>query len=102
MNTNSYKCCNTQTDTHSDIQYVSSVLQLIADTGKLQLMCILSSGTHCVCELMEHTDMSQSLISHQLKKLLLAGMATKERQGNRMYYQLTDKGKTIYKKVMEI
>lgn len=39
--------------------------------------------------------MSQSLISHHLKDLKDAGVVTDNKQGLRVYYSLTDKGKQI-------
>jgi len=44
---------------------------------------------------MKHTDMSQSLISHHLKDLKVAGIVADEKRGLRVYYRLTEKGRYI-------
>ncbi len=74
---------------------MSSLLKLVAEENRLKLLCILSEGEHCVCEIMEHVDMSQSLISHHLADLKSAGLVIDEKRGLRVYYQLTEGGKKI-------
>lgn len=58
----------------------------------MKLLCILRRGEHCVCELMDHVDLSQSLVSHHLKDLKEIGVVIDEKRGLRVYYSLTDKG----------
>lgn len=58
-------------------------------------MCILRQGEHCVCKIMEHVDLSQSLISHHLKDLKDAGIVTDKKRGLYVYYSLTEQGKNI-------
>ncbi|MBP9819465.1 winged helix-turn-helix transcriptional regulator [Candidatus Woesebacteria bacterium] len=91
----SYKCCNSSTQESKNIVAQSSLLKLIADESRLKLLCILRSGTHCVCELMEHTDMSQSLISHHLADLRGAGIVQDEKTGRQVNYSLSTKGKQV-------
>lgn len=62
----------------------------------------MRKGEHCVCELMEHVDLSQSLISHHLKDLKDAGVVVDEKRGLRVYYSLTDKGKHITNLLFQI
>jgi DNA-binding transcriptional ArsR family regulator len=45
--------------------------------------------------MMDHFEMSQSLISHHLADLKEMGLIKDERQGKRVYYSLTEKGKKI-------
>jgi len=67
----------------------------VSEESRLKLLCILKKGKHCVCELMEHINLSQSLISHHLKDLKDAGIVTDEKKGLRVYYSLSKKGKRI-------
>lgn len=95
MNMRSYNCCDPQTTENQSIVAQSAFLKLIADESRLKLICILRSGTHCVCELMEHVDMSQSLISHHLADLREADIVQDEKVGRRVNYSLTPKGTQI-------
>jgi ArsR family transcriptional regulator, arsenate/arsenite/antimonite-responsive transcriptional repressor len=71
------------------------VLKIVSDTNRLQLLCLLKQGTHCVCDLMEHLSLSQSLVSHHLQDLKLAGLVAGEKKGKWVHYALTDEGKRI-------
>ena len=81
---------------------LSTLLKIVADNSRLQILCILQTDEHCVCELMEVTNLSQSLISHHLKDLKDAGIVTDEKKGLRVYYSLTKKGKNIINLIFKI
>lgn len=89
----SYNCCTPNKKEEKDVSDLSSLLKLVAEGSRLKLLCILRQGKHCVCELIDHSDMSQSLISHHLKDLKEAGLVADEKQGQWVYYSLTDTGK---------
>lgn len=95
MNMNSYSCCTPTTKESKTIDSLAGILKIVAEESRLRLLCILRDGEHCVCEIMEHLDLSQSLISHHLKDLKQAGVATDEKRGLRVYYSLTPKGTKI-------
>jgi|SRR3989338_8604457 len=95
MNMNSYSCCSPDNKESRKINSLSSLFQLIGERNRLQILCILRRGPHCVCELIEHIRVSQSLISHHLKDLKNAGLIQDDKQGLRVYYSLTDKGKDL-------
>jgi len=65
-------------------------------------LCILRDGEYCVFEMMEHLDLSQSLISHHLKDLKDAGVVVREKRGLRIYYSLTEHGKYITNLLFQI
>jgi len=95
MNMSSYKCCSSKRKESKQISSLSSLLKIVSDESRLKLLCILQKGSHCVCELMEHIDYSQSLISHHLRDLKEANIVIDEKKGLRVYYSLTKKGKHI-------
>lgn len=74
---------------------MSSVLKIVSEESRLKLLCILRRGEHCVCEIMEHVDLSQSLISHHLKDLKAIDIVQDEKRGLYVYYSLTKKGQKI-------
>jgi len=92
---NSYSCCSSKSNKSKQITSLSSLLHIVSEESRLKLLCILQKGSHCVCEMMEHVDLSQSLISHHLKDLKEAGIVQDEKKGLRVYYSLTKKGEQI-------
>lgn len=74
---------------------LTSLLKIISEESRLKILCILQEKNHCVCEIMEHINLSQSLISHHLKDLKEAGIVQDKKKGLRVYYSLTKKGKHI-------
>lgn len=70
-------------------------LKLVSEESRLKLLCILRQGEHCVCEMMEHVILSQSLISHHLKNLKDAGIVIDDKRSLRVYYSLTKDGERI-------
>ena len=91
----SYNCCSVNKQEYKQISSLSLLLRLVGEESRLKILCILKQGQHCVCELMEHTKLSQSLISHHLKDLKDAGLIGDEKKEHWVYYSLTDKGKKI-------
>ena len=88
----SYNCCNPNKDEFKKIISLSSLLKIVSVESRLKLLCILKNNEHCVCEIDEHLDMSQSLISHHLKDLKEAGLVNDEKRGQRVYYCLSKLG----------
>lgn len=91
----SYSCCSPSSNESKQVSSLATLLKIVSEESRLKLLCILRRGEHCVCEIMKHVDLSQSLISHHLKDLKDAGVVTDEKRGLRVYYSLTDQGKNI-------
>ncbi len=95
MNMRSYVCCSNHKANLEEVQKLSLLLKIISDNSRLQILCILQNGEHCVCQLIEHVKLSQSLISHHLKDLKDFGLVIDRKDSKWAYYSLTDKGKEI-------
>jgi len=95
MNVGSYNCCDSSSSEFKKISPLSDLLKIVSEESRLRLLYILLQGEHCVCEMMEHVKMSQSLISHHLSDLKQVGLAMDEKRGQRVYYSLTSKGERI-------
>ncbi len=67
---------------------MAEVAKAIGDPIRLQLIDVLRkhAGKVCVYELVPLFDVSQSTLSHHLKKLRAAGIVDSERQGLWAYY----------------
>lgn len=95
MNMHSYKCCSANETETKAVGDLSALLKIVSDSNRLRMLCILQNGEHCVCELMEHVKLSQSLISHHLKDLKDAGLVVDRKDSKWVYYSLTPKGTKI-------
>ncbi|MFA5136184.1 MAG: metalloregulator ArsR/SmtB family transcription factor [Patescibacteria group bacterium] len=78
-----------------NVSLLASLIRLIGEESRLKILCILKQDKHCVCEIIEHLQLSQSLISHHLKDLKDAGIIQNKKKGPRVFYTLTKKGKHI-------
>ncbi len=95
MNMGSYNCCTQDKKEYKKLSSLSSILKIVTEENRLKLLCIIRNGEHCVCELMEHIPLSQSLISHHLRDLKDAGIVSDIKKSQRVYYKLTSDGKRI-------
>lgn len=102
MNMRSYVCCTVDKTDVKEMDNLSLLLKLVSDKNRLQLLCMLQNGEHCVCELIEHFNLSQSLISHHLKDLKDGGLVADRKDGKWSYYFLTPKGKEITNIILKI
>jgi len=91
----SYSCCSQSSKESKKVASLSSLLRIVTEESRLKLLCLLRQGEHCVCELMKHVGLSQSLISHHLSDMKEAKLVKDEKRGLRVYYSLTDKGRYI-------
>ncbi len=102
MNMNSYNCCSSSTSESQQVAALSALLKVVAEPSRLKLLCVLGQGEHCVCEIMEHVDFSQSLVSHHLRDLREIGVVSDEKRGQRVYYSLSKKGRHITENLFQI
>ena len=102
MNMSSYKCCQPNTSEFKQISNLSSLLKLVGEENRLKLLCLIRQGEHCVCEMLEHFDMSQSLVSHHLSDLKDAGLIQDRKEGRQVFYSLTTEGKEVTKNIFSL
>ncbi len=81
---------------------LADLYKVFGDSTRLRIMNVLFSGPTCVCKIAEVLDMSQSSISHQLKRLKDNNLVSSKRSGKSIYYELADDHvKTIFKTGLE-
>jgi DNA-binding transcriptional ArsR family regulator len=98
--------CNCGKDSCGDVSKkniakLGKDISAISVSSKLQLLFLLSTENHCVCDLVGHTGLSQSLISHHLSDFVASGHVENKKEGKYREYSLTDKGKKTIK-AMEV
>ena len=62
----------------------------LGDETRLRLLELLTAGERNVAELMELTELGQSLISHHLRALREAGLVRDRRDGRWVYYSIAE------------
>lgn len=102
MNMSSYSCSSSNNKKYKEINSLSSLLLLIGENNRLQILCILRQGEHCVCEIEKHVNLSQSLASHHLKDLKNGGLIKDNKKGLNVFYSLTVEGKRIANLIFQI
>jgi ArsR family transcriptional regulator, arsenate/arsenite/antimonite-responsive transcriptional repressor len=68
----------------------AALFKALADPTRIQIVNLLanSSGPVCVCDLNANFALSQPTISHHLKKLVSAGLLSREQHGTWAYFSL--------------
>jgi ArsR family transcriptional regulator len=72
-----------------DAQTLARQFAALADPVRLRLVSMLATaegGAVCACDLVEPVGKSQPTVSHHLKVLVDAGLATSERRGRNIWY----------------
>lgn len=65
-------------------------LKAIAHPARLNILCFLQRKEATVNEIVDLTSMSQSAVSQHLAKMKAFGVLKDRRDGNRVFYSLTD------------
>lgn len=68
-------------------------IKTIAALSRLQIILFIDSSPHCIADLVTHTGLSQSLISHHLADLKEARLVRFSKSGRYTIYSLTKEGK---------
>src|SRR5690349_12262615 len=73
----------------ADAETLARQFAALADPVRLRLVSLLATaeaGAVCACELVDPVGKSQPTVSHHLKVLVDAGLATSERRGRNIWY----------------
>ncbi|HEY8338679.1 MAG TPA: metalloregulator ArsR/SmtB family transcription factor [Egibacteraceae bacterium] len=68
----------------------AALFKALADPHRVRIVNLLAAAGEavCVCDLVEHLGISQPTVSHHLRKLVDAGLLTREQRGTWAYYAL--------------
>ena len=108
MNMNSYdfKRCNCRAARRRETvpfrPVVAKLLRMVSTPNKMKLLLLLERSPHCVCDLMTHAKLSQTLASHHLSDLVAAGLVQSDKNGAFVDYSLTEKGRGLMDAVKKI
>ncbi len=76
--------------TPAALAQVADYFKVLSELSRLQVLCVLKSGSKNVSEIMEATGLGQANVSKHLKILAQAGMVTRQPKGVTVYYAITD------------
>jgi len=71
--------------------------KILSDQTRFDLLMLLLSREMCVCELVDQLQLSQSLISHHLYHLKVAGLVKMRREGTWIFYSVDHEKLNQYK-----
>lgn len=75
-----------------DVMKMSLFMKVLSDSTRVKILFAIKDSPRSVFEIQELVDMSQSAVSHQLALLRGIDIVKTKREGNKIYYELTDSG----------
>lgn len=76
--------------TPSALAQVADYFKVLSELSRLQVLCVLKSGSKNVSEMMEASGLGQANVSKHLKILAQAGIVTRQPKGVTVYYAIAD------------
>lgn len=78
--------------TEDEAEATAQLFRALADPARIRIINLLLSADRevCACDLVPGTGLSQSTVSHHLKKLLESGLIRRQERGTWAYYSVDD------------
>ena len=73
-----------------ELDRLSSMYKVLGDPTRLKIVMALKDVEMCVCDLSAFLGVSESAVSHQLRRLRDLALVKKRREGQVIYYTLDD------------
>ncbi len=73
-----------------DLEQLSLTYKVLGNDTRLKMVMALQGGEMCVCDLAAFTGLSDSAVSHQLRRLKDLNLVRQRRDGQVLYYSLND------------
>ena len=73
-----------------ELERLSLIFRVLGDPNRLKIVMALKSVEMCVCDLAAFTGLSDSAVSHQLRRLKDLALVNSRRDGQIVYYSLDD------------
>ena len=71
-------------------RFKSTVFHALSDSIRLEIISYLRDGEKCVCEIVPHLNLVQSLVSRHLKILKEVGIVRCRKDGTKRMYSIVD------------
>jgi len=69
-------------------QALATLLKVLSDPSRLEILDLISCGELCACDLLTHFQFSQPTLSHHMKALVDSDLVITRKEGNKHMYQL--------------
>ncbi|UCF94210.1 MAG: helix-turn-helix transcriptional regulator [Desulfobacterales bacterium] len=79
-----------ETIAERDLERLALTYKVLGDPNRLKIVMALKNVEMCVCDLAAFLRLSESAVSHQLRRLKDLALVRKRREGQRIYYALDD------------
>jgi len=87
-------CCSPMTDgvvSDETAETLARMFKALGDPTRVKLLSLIAaspSGEACICDMTDPVGLSQPTVSHHMKLLVEAGLATREQRGKWAYYRV--------------
>jgi DNA-binding transcriptional ArsR family regulator len=79
-----------------ELDWWAASARALGDPTRLAVAWALREAQRaCVCDLAWVVGRNEKLVSHHVRQLKLAGLATSQRDGRMVMYELTDRGRAL-------
>jgi ArsR family transcriptional regulator, lead/cadmium/zinc/bismuth-responsive transcriptional repressor len=80
-----------EASSEEELQRLATIYGVLGDPSRLKIVMALRREEMCVCDLAALTGISESAVSHQLRRLRDLSLVKTRREGQVVYYALDDK-----------
>ena len=74
----------------SEMERLALTYKVLGDPTRLKIILALAEGEMCVCDLAAYLGLSESAVSHQLRRMREQSLVRPRREGQVLYYTLDD------------
>ena len=92
--TDAAACCSAVTGgvlTVAEAERIAHTFKALGDPARVRLLSLIAAsdgGEACICDLTGPVGLSQPTVSHHMRLLVDAGLATREQRGRWAYYRV--------------
>ncbi len=80
----------TEAIAENDMARLALTYKIMGDPTRLKIIMALRGGEMCVCDIAAFLGLSESAVSHQLRRLRESSLVRSRRDGQILYYSLDD------------
>lgn len=84
------KQAGTESIPENHLLKLSSIFKVLGDPTRLKIVMALQGGEMCVCDLAAYLNLTESAVSHQLRRLRELNLIKNRREGQILFYSLDD------------
>lgn len=69
-------------------EQIAKALKALSDPNRVKIIDLLSCGSLCACDVLQHFDFTQPTLSHHIKVLSEVDLVRTDKQGTWHYYSI--------------